>query len=49
MGTNLWGNLLVKDARINNEMEWRTIVGRYSKTNLTYGSDKLPALAGVAV
>ncbi|KAK8063169.1 HET-domain-containing protein [Apiospora saccharicola] len=46
--TDRWGELLVKGAPRSKERGWNAIVERYSKTNLTYGSDKLPALAGVA-
>lgn len=30
-------------------LDWRGIVEQYSQANLTYGSDRLPALSGVAV
>lgn len=32
----------------NEKWEWNSVVSQYSKANLTYGSDKLPTLSGIA-
>lgn len=45
---NIFENLLSNRAQTWNENSWRMLVSNYTRLELTYNADRLPALSGIA-